>query len=72
MMGDAIAICSIVYADKNYTVRFTDHPVFANISVTAVGEQYVVLSKCADPVIHFVIRHPKLTAAIRAFRPPVE
>ena len=60
------------YADKNYTVRFTNHPVFANISVTAVGEQYVVLSKCADPVIHFVIRHPKLTAAIRAFRPPVE
>ena len=57
------------FAHENYAVQFTDHPVFGNISITAVGEQYVVLSKCADPVIHFVIRHPKLTAAIRAFRP---
>ena len=57
------------FVHENYAVRFTDHPVFGNISITAVGEQYVVLSKCADPVIHFVIRHPKLTAAIRAFRP---
>ena len=57
------------FAHENYAVQFTDHPVFGNISITAVGEQYVVLSKCADPVIQFVIRHPKLTAAIRAFRP---
>lgn len=30
---------------------------------------YVIISKNSDPVIHFVIRHPKLVKAIENFKP---
>ena len=32
---------------------------------------YVLISKAKSPVIHFVIRHPKMVSALENFIPPV-
>ena len=36
-----------------------------------IEDKYVVLSKSFNPIIHFVIRHPKLVKAIEEFNPLV-
>ena len=62
---------TINYKNKNYTITFSKSTTFKNISVTIVENNYVVISKNCNPVIHFIIRHPKLIAAIENFKPLV-
>lgn len=45
------------------------HAAFLNIDVTVVKGQYVLISKCNIPVIHFVIYHPKIVNAFEQFVP---
>ncbi len=60
------------YKNKNYhvTINKTNNP-FANISIIILENNYVIISKISNPVIHFVIRHPKLISAINNFNPLV-
>ena len=37
-----------------------------------VENNYVIVSKNSNPVIHFIIRHPKLMNAIKNFDPIVK
>lgn len=58
--------------EKNYRVEFLQGQTFKNISISSLEDSYVVLSKAENPVIHFVIQHPKLRDAILNFRPLVQ
>ena len=58
--------------EKNYRVEFLRGQTFKNISISSLEDSYVVLSKAENPVIHFVIQHPKLRDAILNFRPLVQ
>ena len=55
--------------NKNYNLTISNNKVFNNINITILNNNYVVISKSANPVIHFVIRHPKLIEAIDNFNP---
>ena len=59
------------YAAAHQTVTFSVNPcaAFRNIDVTVVQGQYVLISKCSAPVIHFVIYHPKIVNAFEQFVP---
>ena len=57
--------------NKNYNLTISNNKVFNNINITILNNNYVVISKSANPVIHFVIRHPKLIEAIDNFNPIV-
>ena len=59
------------YSHKNYKVISNNCNAFKNISITILENNYVVVSKNSSPVIHFVIRHPKLVSAIKDFNPLV-
>ena len=62
--------CTIEYAkNNNYVVSLINDRVFKNITISMVESKYVVLSKSFNPIIHFVIRHPKLVKAIEEFNP---
>lgn len=65
---------TIKYANSNinYEIVKASYRTFKNITVTILKDDYVIISKSANPVIHFVIRHPKLTMAIRNFEPMVK
>ena len=64
--------CSIEYTkNNNYDINFIDDRVFKNITISMIEDKYVVLSKSFNPIIHFVIRHPKLVKAIEEFNPLV-
>ena len=54
--------------NENYIVNELKERTFDNISVSIVGKKYVVISKKQAPIIHFVIRHPKLVDAISNFK----
>ena len=53
--------------EKNYKVTTNDYKIFNNINITMLKSNYVILSKNSDPIIHFVIRHPKLVEALENF-----
>ncbi len=55
--------------NKNYKIINNNNRTFKNINVTSVLNNYVIISKGNDPIIHFVIRHPKLIDAINNFNP---
>ena len=57
--------------NKNYKVITSSYKTFKNINITMVGKHHVILSKSANPIIHFVIKHPKLVDAIVNFNPLV-
>ncbi len=57
---------------KNYIITTNFYRTFKNINVTILKNNYVVISKNSDPVIHFVIKHPKLVNAIENFDPIVK
>lgn len=57
--------------NKNYKVTANSYKTFININITMVGNHHVILSKSANPIIHFVIKHPKLVDAIVNFNPLV-
>ena len=64
---------TIKFSKKNqhYKVNIIKNKVFKNINITMLKNNYVILSKNSDPVIHFVIRHTKLVKAIENFKPIV-
>ena len=59
------------YNNPNYNVVLSEVSTFNNITITMLDGSYVVISKSCNPVIHFVIRHPKLVEAINNFKPLV-
>lgn len=58
-------------AHKNYTMKLSNEHAFRNIQIQMLDGDYVMISKMKSPVIHFVIRHPKLVHALENFIPPV-
>ena len=48
----------------NYTVLPQHARIFRNIQIQIKHDEWVVISKNKSPVIHFVIRHPKMRKAI--------
>lgn len=60
------------FKNKNYKVVHMDNKTFKNITVTILEKNFVLISKNANPVVHFVIRHPKLIDAINNFSPIVK
>ena len=65
---------TVNYSKKmnNYKLTINDYRTFKNITISILENNYVVLSKNSSPVIHFVIRHPKLVDAIKNFNPIVK
>ncbi len=57
---------------NNYEISYSNYKTFKNITITILKEDYVIISKNSNPTIHFVIRHPKLTDAIKNFSPIVK
>ena len=57
---------------KNYNITINDYKIFNNINITILKDNYVILSKSSNPIIHFVIRQPKLVEAIENFNPTVK
>ncbi len=62
---------TVNYKNKNYIVTQNKEKNFDNIDITIVNEDYVILSKSVNPIIHFVIRHNKLVKAIECYNPIV-
>lgn len=62
------------YAKKgnNYEINHINDRTFKNITITFLKNHYVIISKCSNPTIHFVIEHPKLIEAIENFNPLVK
>lgn len=60
------------YKNDNYKINFIESRTFKNITVTILDNNYVIISKSSNPVIHFVIRHPKLIYAISNFKPLIK
>ena len=60
------------FKNKNYKVVYMDNKTFKNITVTILEKNFVLISKNANPVVHFVIKHPKLIDAINNFNPIVK
>ena len=58
--------------NKNYNVSTEKDKTFKNITITILKNNHVIISKNSNPTIHFVIRHPKLVAAIESFNPLVK
>ena len=58
--------------NKNYNVLTEKDKTFKNITITILKNNHVIISKNSNPTIHFVIRHPKLIAAIESFNPLVK
>ena len=53
--------------NKNYNILTEEDKTFKNITITILKNNHVIISKNSNPTIHFVIRHPKLVAAIESF-----
>ena len=58
--------------NKNYNVLTEKDKTFKNITITILKNNHVIISKNSNPTINFVIRHPKLVAAIENFNPLVK
>ena len=50
--------------NPNYTVLSQHTRIFRNIQIRIKHSERVIISKNKSPVIHFVIRHPKMRKAI--------
>ena len=57
---------------KNYQIQFNSNKVFKNISITILKNNYAIISKNSNPVIHFIIKQPNLLAAIENFDPLIK
>ena len=57
--------------NPNYSVTFSTAHAFRNLQILIHEGRWAMVSKGKAPAIHFVIRHPKLRAAIENFIPPV-
>ena len=63
---------TINYKNNNYIVSINEYKTFNNININILKNKYVHLTKSGDPIIHFIIRHPKLMDAIANFTPLVK
>ncbi|MGI6722568.1 MAG: hypothetical protein ACOX4I_08610 [Anaerovoracaceae bacterium] len=54
-----------------YRVTETNTRGFCNLQITMLEGKWAMVSKNNAPAIHFVIRHPKLRAAIEKYIPPL-
>lgn len=57
--------------NQNYTLKCSTAHAFRNLQILIHTGQWVMVSKGKAPVVHFVIRHPKLRIAIESFIPPI-
>lgn len=57
---------TLEFAEKyqNYTISAQHTRIFKNIQIQMKHNEWVMISKNKSPVIHFVIRHPKMIRAI--------
>lgn len=57
---------TIAFTEKypNYTVSAQHARIFRNLQIQMKHNEWVLISKNKSPVIHFVIRHPKMIKAI--------
>lgn len=51
-------------AHPEATMRTDPHPAFRNIEITVFPGRFALVSKSQSPIIHFLIRHPRM---VRAF-----
>ena len=58
--------------NKNYNILTEKDKTFKNITITILKNNHVIISKNSNPTIHFVIKHPQLTLAIKNFNPLVK
>ena len=58
-------------AHPGYTLRQSSRLPFRNLQIVLRPGQWAMVSKHKSPAIHFVIRHPKLRAAMEQFAPPI-
>ena len=56
----------------NYEIIKLKNRTFKNITISILLNNYVIISKNTNPTIHFVIRHKKLTDAIKNFNPLIK
>ena len=69
---DHLAMCKeYEKTHANYHISLSRRAVFRNLQIFIVTGKYVISSKNNSPVIHFVIRHPRLCSAIENFIPPM-
>lgn len=60
------------FKHENYGLIKSESKIFENIVLSVAHGNYAVVSKASHPVIHFIIRHPKLAGAIENFDPLVK
>ncbi len=60
------------FKNENYKLIKSESKIFDNIVLSVAHGNYAVVSKASHPVIHFIIRHPKLAGAIENFDPLVK
>ncbi len=56
---------------NNYRFQINRAHAFHNIQIQTLSGKQVIISKSKTPVIHFVVRHPKMVDALTRFTPPV-
>lgn len=56
---------------ENHKLKESNEHAFRNIQIQILEGSYVLISKAKSPVIHFVIRHPKMVHAMENFIPPI-
>lgn len=57
--------------NNNYHFLLSKDIAFRNIKISIHFNKWVMISKIDDPVVHFVIKHPKLCKAIENFVVPI-
>ena len=57
--------------NKNYSLKLTKNMAFRNIQISINKEKWVMISKTANPTIHFLIEQPTLCKAIENFAVPI-
>lgn len=60
------------YKNTNYQLIINKNKTFKNINISIYKNNFVIISKNANPIIHFVIKHPKLINAIENFNPIIK
>lgn len=56
---------------SNYSLKISHGLAFRNIQIEIHKRKWVMISKNKTPVIHFVIRHPKMVHALENFVAPI-
>ena len=57
---------------KNYKLNYLAEKIFKNITIVSLENNYTIISKSTNPVIHFVIQNQRLIEAIENFKPLIK